>query len=41
MRTLVSDALAVLTGVGFLGLFACLTAGAYWLRFDAPIWSAF
>lgn len=39
-HSLVHDALAVLTGFGFLGLFACLLAGAFWLRFDVPIWSA-
>lgn len=39
-HSLAHDALAVLTGFGFLGFFAFCLAWAFWLRFDAPIWGA-
>lgn len=40
-HSLAHDALAVLTGLALLAFFYGLLACAFWLRWDAPIWSAF
>ena len=40
-HSLAHDALAVLTGLALLAFAYGLLAFAFWLRWDAPIWSAF
>ena len=39
-HSLAQDALAVITGLGFLAFSAVLLAWAFWLRHGYPIWDA-